>query len=484
MVDWLQSPGIPSLLGAVALVVALAVSGHAVLYKRDSRGTMLWIGLIWLIPVIGAALYFAFGINRIRRRTVLRRRNLGHDPDLRGVPPEGADEPDCQLPANVAHLAPLAAVVRKATTRRLLSGNQIEALVDGDETYPAMLDAIIAAKHSIALSTYIFERDEVGMAFAINLKAAVRRGVEVRVLIDATGTFFTRLAILGVLRRNGIRYARFLPAFSLWHPVSLNLRNHRKLLVVDGREGFTGGMNICAPQLRTKRPPEPIEDLHFRVSGPVVAHLQEAFADDWFFTTGEALRGPKWFPTLSPAGLMPVRGIADGPDEDLEKLRWTILGAITAARRSLRILTPYFLPDTAIISALGLAAMRGVEVDILLPSDGDVPFVQWASAAHWGQMLEHGCRIWVAPPPFDHSKIFIVDDGWVLLGSSNWDPRSLRLNFEFNLECYDGGFAQKLASLFDERRRRAHEVSLAEANSRSLAIRLRNGITRLLTPFL
>jgi cardiolipin synthase len=227
-----------------------------------------------------------------------------------------------------------------------------------------------------------------------------------------------------------------------------------------------------------------MEDVHFRVRGPVVAHLQEAFADDWFFTTGEALSGPGWFPPLAAAGAMAARGIADGPDENLEKLRWTLLAAITAARTSLRILTPYFLPDPALISALNLAALRGVAVDILLPCEGDVPFVQWASAAHWWQLLEHGCRIWVAPPPFNHAKIFVVDEAWALVGSSNWDPRSLRLNFEFNLECYDREFAGRLAAQFEARRSRATAMTLAGVNAFSPAVRFRNGLARLLTPFL
>ncbi|HEX2855292.1 MAG TPA: phospholipase D-like domain-containing protein, partial [Opitutaceae bacterium] len=142
------------------------------------------------------------------------------------------------------------------------------------------------------------------------------------------------------------------------------------------------------------------------------------------------------------------------------------------------------LPDATIISALNLAALRGVAVDIVLPTEGDVPFVQWASSSHWWQLLEHGCRIWVAPAPFDHAKLFVVDEAWVLLGSTNWDPRSLRLNFEFNLECYDPPFAGRLAALFEARKQRARNVTLAEANARPLPIRLRDGIARLATPFL
>jgi len=179
-----------------------------------------------------------------------------------------------------------------------------------------------------------------------------------------------------------------------------------------------------------------------------------------------------------------ARGVADGPDENFEKLLWTLLGAISIARHSIRIMTPYFLPDAAMISALNLAAMRGVQVDIILPACSNLPFVLWASRAMWSQLLEHGCRIWLTPPPFDHSKLMLVDGCWVLLGSANWDPRSLRLNFEFSLECYDVELAQRLDHWVEIKRNGGRAVTLEEVDGRSLPVRLRDGITRLLTPYL
>ena len=484
MIDWAEHLGAAWMAAAVLVALAAAVltSGHAVIYKRDDRGAMMWVGLIWAIPFLGPGLYLAFGINRIKRRAAALRRCMTRRSG--GETPAPVESGAVVLPPEAEHLAPLVAIVGKVAECPLVAGNQIDALVNAERAFPAMVAAIAGAKHTIAVSSYIFDRDDVGLEFATSLGAAVRRGVAVRVLIDATGTLFTRHSIGGELHRNGVRFARFLPALAVHTPLSLNLRTHRKLLIVDGTLGFTGGMNLCAPRLRTHHTLVPVDDLQFRVQGPVVAHLQQTFVDDWQFTTGEALDGAAWFPALPEAGPMLARGIADGPDENFERVRWTILGAITLARKSLRIQTPYFLPDLAIISALNMAAMRGVGVDILLPTAGDVPFVQWASASHWWQLLEHGCRIWVTPAPFDHSKLFVVDEAWVLLGSANWDPRSLRLNFEFNLECYDPPFAARLATRFDQRRQRARNVTLAEANARSLPIRLRDGLARLVTPFL
>ena len=480
MVEWAQHLSWLStgLAAGVAVAAAVLASGHAILYKRDDRGAMMWVGLIWALPIVGPGLYLGFGINRIKRRAVQLRRHL----QTRRAGFMTEEREPVALPPEVQHLTPLVDLVTKVTNIPLLPGNDISPLINADQAYPRMLEAIGSAQHTISLSTYVFDRDEAGLAFVGELGAAVRRGVQVRVLIDATGTLFTRYSIVRELRRRGVTFARFLPAMALGKPVSLNLRNHRKLLVVDGCTGFTGGMNICAARLRTKN--VPMEDVQFLVRGPVVRHLQQAFIDDWRFATGEALGGSSWLPALQMAGRVHARGIADGPDEEFEQTRWAILGAITAARTSLKILTPYFLPDSALISALNVAALRGVSVDIVLPTSGDVPVVQWASAAHWWQLLEHGCRIWETRGLFDHSKIFLVDDAWALVGSSNWDPRSLRLNFEFNLECYDPGLGTLLAALFEQRRRRARCVTLEQANGRRLPARLRDGIARLITPFL
>ena len=471
-------------LSSLSLLLSLLAAGHALLHKRDTRAVVLWMGFVWLLPIAGALLYFVLGVNRIKRRAMLLRGTLARyraESSALPCPPESVSE---HLPIGSSHLGGLAAVVGKVTVRPLLPGNRIEPLVNGDAAYPAMLSALANARHSITFSTYIFDRDEVGLEFASALGDAVRRGVEVRVLIDATGTRYSWPPILGALRSQGVRYARFLPVFPFWRLLSINLRNHRKILVVDGRVGFTGGMNIRVGHWLAKAPSHAVQDIQFRIEGPVVAHLQEAFADDWFFTTREPLRGERWFPMIESAGAVLARGIADGPDEDFEKLRWTILAALMVAQRSIRIVTPYFLPEPALISALNLAAMRGVTVDIMLPAHGNLPFVQWASTAHWWQVLEHGCRIWLTPSPFDHSKIFIVDDCWVLVGSSNWDPRSLRLNFEFNLECYDCQLGGVLERLFQDKLKQASEMTLKDVDGRSLPVKLRDGFARLFTPFL
>jgi cardiolipin synthase len=469
---------------ALALVMSVLASGHAVLHKRDTRATIAWVGFVWLVPLGGAVLYFIFGVNRIRRRAALLRSSLSRYRAHQAEPKCLPEELHEHLPKHAGHLNMLARVVGGVVERPLVTGNEIEPLINGDEAYPAMLEAIREARKTISFQTYIFDRDESGVAFARALGEAVRRGVEVRVLIDAAGTRYSWPSILHTLRHEKVKHARFLPAFALWRLMAMNMRTHRKILVTDGWLGFTGGMNIRVGHCLQKHPKAPVQDIQFRVRGPVVAQMQEAFVDDWRFTTGEELRGETWFPKPEQAGRVLARGVPDGPDEDFEKLRWTLLGALGIARQSVKIVTPYFLPDQGVITALNVAAMRGVQVDIILPSKSNLPFVQWASQAGWWQVLEHGCRIWLTPPPFDHSKLMIVDGCWVLLGSANWDSRSLRLNFEYNLECYDEDLAQRADKLAEMKRKTGRQVTLEEMDGRSLPVRLRDGVARLMTPYL
>jgi len=308
----------------------------------------------------------------------------------------------------------------------------------------------------------------------------------VRVLIDSAGTRYSWPPITWRLRHAKIPHARFLPTslFAPWQVATINLRNHRKSLVVDGQIAFTGGMNIRHGNVLADHPRHPVQDLHFRVTGPVVTELQEAFANDWAFTTNEILDGELWFPDVPEAGDVIARVITDGPDADFENARWTLLAALAEAQTSIKILTPYFLPDIALITAINLASLRGVRVDIVLPAKNNLPFVHWASCAMWWQVLERGCHIWLSRPPFDHSKLMIVDDHWVLFGSANWDTRSLRLNFEMNVEAYGRTFATEMEKIFSKKIATAREVTLAEMDGRSLFIKLRDSVARLFSPYL
>lgn len=479
--DWLDrlSQFWPHLAAGFDFLAAVLASVHALLNKRDSRAATLWLGFIWFLPVLGSVLYLALGVNRIRRRA--NQLNV-HGSFSRPIPDDYGE----LEPSGAEHLRMLARTVSRFVAQPLTGGNKIEPLVNGDAAFPAMLAAIESAKKSVTLSTYIFDNDPTGRQFVAALAAAVKRGVEVRVLIDAAGTRYSWPPVTWRLGHNKIPFAKFLPAsvFTPWRVATLNLRNHRKALVVDGRVAFTGGMNIRHGNVLAARPRHPVQDVHFRVEGPVVAQLQEAFANDWAFAARETLDGEIWFPELKDSGNVIARVITDGPDIDFEKARWTLLAALAEAQDSIQIVTPYFLPDVGLVSAINLAALRGVNVDIILPAKNNLPFVHWASRSLWWQVLERGCHIWLTPPPFDHSKLMMVDGHWVLLGSANWDARSLRLNFELNVECYRRDFAQEVEKVIAQKITAAREVTLAEVDKRALPVKLLDAIARLFSPFL
>jgi cardiolipin synthase len=479
--DWLDrlSQFWPHLVAGFDFLAALLASAHALLHKRDTRAVTLWIAVVWIIPIIGPILYLALGVNRIRRRAIL----LGvHKSPGRSA----SNKSDTRIQDQPENLQMLAHVVGRVITRPLISGNKIEPLLNGDEAFPAMLAAINAATKSVTLVSYIFDNDKSGREFADALARAVKRGVAVRVLIDAAGSRYSWPPINWRLRREHVPVAKFFPAtlFMPWRIATLNLRNHRKAMIVDGKIGFTGGMNIRAGNVLKTATKGAVQDLHFRIEGPLVEQLQEAFANDWGFVTHEVLDGDTWFPELSERGKVLSRVIMDGPDGDFEKLRWTLLAALGQAKKSVQIMTPYFIPDDALITAMNMTALRGVRVDIILPQVNNLPYVHWGSRSMWWQVLERGCHIWLTPPPFDHSKLMIVDSQWVLLGSANWDARSLRLNFELNVECYDKDFANKMESVLQQKLKGAHEVTLKEADGRSLPVKVRDAFCRLFSPYL
>jgi cardiolipin synthase len=315
------------------------------------------------------------------------------------------------------------------------------------------------------------------------LVRAAQRGVEVRVLIDGIGGGYFTSKTYRKLRRARVPVARFMHSSLPWRMPFLNLRSHKKILVIDGRIGFAGGLNIGGENLLRQNPRHPVIDTHFRFEGPVVAQLIEVFADDWSFTTGEQLAGDRWFPQLEgvKVGNSVARVVTSGPDQDLEKIEFVILAAIASARSCVRIMTPYFLPDERIMTGLALAAYRGIEVDVVLPEHSNHPTLDWGARAQIGPLLAAGCRVWTHPA-FDHSKLMTVDNTWCLVGSSNWDVRSFRLNFELDVEVYETELAARINEVIGASQK--GRILAEQLNRRSLPVRIRDGAARLMLPYL
>lgn len=462
-----------AVLSVVHLLLAVGVTGHVLVNKRDPGSAMAWIGIAWLSPVLGSVLYVLLGVNRVRRRALTMRALL-----RRSAPSEG---PAADI-ATDDYLAGLERSAQRITGRPAKGGNAVSVLRNGDEAYPRMIASIDAAEHSIALASYIFRADIAGIPFIDALVRAHARGVEVRVLIDGVGGGYFWSTTHLKLRRAGVAVARFLHSPLPWRMPFLNLRLHKKLLGVDGRSAFVGGLNIGAENLLRDQPAHPVLDTHFHIEGPVAAQIIRSFADDWYFITAEHLAGERWFPPVAPIGDSLARAVTSGPDQDLEKIELMILQAVGAARSSVKIMTPYFLPDDRIITGLALASMRGVEVDVVLPASSNHPTLDWGARAHIGPLLSAQCRVWTHGAPFDHSKLMTIDGKWCLIGSANWDMRSFRLNFELNVEIYHSELVLQLEQFIT----RKQEVRLSSEllQRTSLPIALRNSAARLMLPYL
>ncbi len=467
-----------SLLAFLLLAASLLASAHILLSKEDVRAAIGWLAVVWIAPGAGAFLYILLGVNRIRRRAEQRRRRrLG---DMRDRPVDRGPSLTALDPRADTRFAAHARLARELTRLPLTRGNSLRPLIDGDEAYPAMLAAIDGAQRSLALSTYIFEWDLVGRAFADALARAARRGVKVRVLVDAMGSLF----VAPRLRRLGVP-ARAFNMPSPNHAAFLNLRTHRKLLIADGRQAFTGGMNIRDVHQRAGEKPFAARDVMFAIDGPVVGQLMEVFAEDWQFAGGDVLVGPDWFPALAEQADGAVcRAVPDGPDKQFSSVGWILESALATAQEKVLIATPYFLPDLGLIAALAQAALRGVEVRILIPERSNYRVVGWAAMAQLRPLIEHGCKVHLTPPPFDHVKLTVIDGYWALIGSSNWDTRSFRLNFELNCEVYDASFAGRVEAILEDRIAAARPLTREAVARRPLALRLRDRAAWLMSPYL
>ncbi|MBI3621105.1 MAG: PLDc N-terminal domain-containing protein [Nitrospirae bacterium] len=460
---------------------SLYSAGHALLNKRNPRSALGWVAVcLALHPAAGAILYWLFGVNRIHTRAQRwqQRGQWALDQHIR----EFYQVQRTEMPAGLKNdVAALLAVSDRVTHRPLVGGNRVTILHNGEEAYPAMLAAIQAARRSVYLCSYIFNTDDTGKKFIDALSAAAARGVDARVLVDGLGALYSLSPAPGRLRKAGVRAAWFLP---MTKGIHINLRNHRKLLVIDTATGFTGGMNISDRHLAMDTTnPRRMNDLHFQVDGPAAMQMEEVFLEDWRFATDEAEPSSPP-PRPAAAGDAWCRGISDGPNHDSETLHWIIIGAISTARSRIRIMTPYFLPESPLISALTAAAFRGVTVEIILPRQSDLPHVAWAAQALLWQLLQHDIEVSYQPPPFVHTKCLLIDGRYAIVGSSNLDPRSLRLNFEFNLEIYDDRTIAGLERHFEAARRRSRPITLAEADARPLPIKLRDATAKLFVPYL
>lgn len=472
----------PHIAAILGILLGVTAAIHAAMSKNDVRAAISWVGVIIMSPLLGPILYFVAGINRIRKSQISELRDKQFKSFTNYKSP-----PVSELAKHMGEqFEPLHILGDRITHFQLRDGNHIELLDGGDAAYPKMLNAIKKAQKTIALQTYIFDNDRIGRQFVQALKEAKERGVTIRILIDAIGSRYSRPPIIRLLRKYKIPCALFLSnPFGIRMPYA-NLRSHRKVLIVDGCIGFTGGMNIREGFCSQYTDNNPAHDTHFKIQGPIVAQILSAFAHDWEFTTKEELDYNTWYCEVlnAPKPHVPARCVRSGPDRFLASTHNMLLGAFAVAKRHIRIQSPYFIPDLVLIGALNTAARRGVQVDIVIPKKNNLRLVNYAMMAQLDQIICSGCRVWRARGNFNHSKLLTIDGAWSYVGSSNMDARSLRLNFELDIEVYCHTLAKEIETKIDREIEKAEPVTLESLNAIPFRKKLRNRIIWLASPYL
>lgn len=440
-------------------LIVLVLIPRVVIQRRESAATLAWVLFILIVPVLGAVLYVTIGIRRLRRRRS-RRRRARQRLDLVGsalhsglaryslssAPPSGRA---------LTEFARGYCIDFQNST----AGNDVAIFHDGEQAFRAICEAITQATSYIHLEYYIFQGDETGQRLLSLLEQRAREGIDVRLLVDAVGAWGLRRDLVAGLIAAGGKFAEFLPVAIFSRPFSLNLRNHRKIVVVDGHTAFTGGMNI-GDEYRSRDPEiGHWRDTHARVRGPAALRLQEIFAEDWHFATGESCLGERYVTDPQPQGEVLVEVLDSGPDRTAELIYRRLFVAITRSEKRVWLTTPYFIPDRAIFVALATAAERGVDVRLLLPGWSDHRFVLYAGRAYYDELLRAGVKIYEYGPGMLHAKTMVVDDAWVTIGSANMDRRSFHLNWEANLLLLDRGINEAMAARFERDTAHAREIS-------------------------
>jgi cardiolipin synthase len=467
----------------IHIILAGITTIHILLYKEDVKSSINWIALVFLSPFVGAMLYIIFGINRVKRKGLRLKQYIYNDYSLKTKL--------CNI--HNIHNKLLSRYKQfihfgyKVYPQHFTFGNKITPLQNGTEAYPEMLKNILNSRNEVLILSYIFDYDIETKKFLDAFKILISKGIKIKILVDGIGTlkFFRQSIEKQFSKINGLEYGVFLPPHL---PISLpfvNLRNHRKLMIIDGKVAFVGGMNLSKQNTLINDVQHGILDITFKIEGPVIEQILRVFKYDWEFTKKSKchLFYYKTNNIKIYKQAIPARVISDGPDSHFDKIEFIIHGAINMAKSRITIVTPYFLPEDNILTALKMAAMKGINVELIIPEHSDCKFIDWASESNFLSLLTSGVKIYRTIRPFDHSKIFIVDNEWIFVGSANWDVRSFKLHFEANIELFSYDLAKKLNNIISMKKRRAKVITISEVQHISYFKRLRNNAYKLLTPY-
>jgi len=477
-------------LSVLTYVVGIALIAFVVMQRKDPAATLAWVLTIVFLPIIGVLLYLWLGYARMESRIRRRRRS-----DARIAAQLASLERalvDFKILPEHRFTHHVQSNLLKVTTGigafAVTQGNRVQLITEPQEVFGQLTEALRGARDSIHMQYYIFRRDATGKMIRNLLIEAAERGVEVRLLVDGIGSWTIGDVFIQPLRKAGAKFAKYLPVTFLGRPWHWNLRNHRKITVIDGAMGMIGSLNIGNEYTMRRGHTGDFFDYQICCEGPVVQQLQEVFAGDWFFATGEnLLTHERYFPLPVRRGGTAAQAVKSGPDEARSTLHEMICAAIAAAHRSVRIVTPYFIPDQALLVALRTAALRGVEVEIMLPCC--VPslherVVFHAGRSYYEDLLSEGVRIHEYLPGFLHAKSIIVDGAFASVGTTNMDIRSFRLNFEVNLNLYSEEAVAPLVRNFEESIQSCREIRLDAFVKRPIKWKFLENTVRMLSPIL
>jgi cardiolipin synthase len=463
-----------------AFCLSLGLSLYVLTRRREPSNTMAWILSFFLFPYFSTVLYMFFGFQRYRRD----RKPKPH-PRAANPGPEGEGEVELNVSRDLqSEVRNLATLAELSCGFPVVGRNAGTVYIEPEPSYDALEEAIEKAKNHVHLQTYIFADDAMGRRFGDLLAAAVKRGVECRLLIDSVGSLFLPGRVVKGLRAAGVHvafFSHFRRFKRLWH---LHLRNHRKIAIVDGAIGFIGSQNILDNLAQFPGPSRPWHDAQLKIEGPAVKHLQSVFLEDWRFATGHTHEGERYFPVLKPAGDLELQVVPSGPDLAENVLHGILLAMIHTAQKRVTVITPYLVPSQAIVLALQSAARRGVEVSILLPAKPDNVFARFAGRSWFMELLVTGVRIFESPESAVHSKVIVIDDHVTFLGSANLDVRSYQLNFEASIIVYGLDPTKTLHQQAVDCVARATEVHLDDVRKRPMLTHVAEGCCRLFAPLL
>jgi cardiolipin synthase A/B len=458
---------------------------HLLLLKKRPSATLAWLWAIVFIPFVGAFFYFGFGTDRLKRRR-LRRRHIHSSRSSRQEGSEFSTDDATErllerLPKRDLQFLQLLSRINHLPTSSACS---LRILRDAKEFYSALEERIAGARHHVHVEFYIWNNDETGARFLRHLAEAARRGVVVRLLLDGVGSHAFTESLLAELRAAGGQFSWFQSLDPKRNRFFLNLRNHRKLQIVDGTSAFVGGMNIGREYEGLDADLGHWRDVQVEADGPVVRELQDVFADDWFFATGEKITAAPFFPDLPGATLEIAHVILGGPDRRNEPISKTIVSLLNEASDRVWIATGYFVPDDIILAALELAASRGVDVRLLISEKNDHPWLVVVGRSYYGQLLAAGVRIFEYSAGINHAKIMVADDRWSMVGSANLDYRSMRLNFELNLLFHSTARNEDLCRILEHDFALCQEIDPAVFGRRPFRRRFAEAALRPLSPML